>query len=149
MRIYLDSCCYNRPFDDLNQEIIHVESETILNILSKTLEGTYEIVGSDALEYELYQIKDHIKRQNVIDLYEESVKLRIEEADEINNRAKEIREQSNIHFLDSLQIAYAEAGEAEVMLTTDYKLEKMASYLSLKIRVINPVKFVLEELYGR
>ncbi len=148
MRIYLDSCCYNRPFDDLSQEVIHIESEAVLSILAKGLGGEYEIVGSDAIEYELNQIKDPVKMQNVLDLYQESIKLQIDETDEINNRSKEIMTLSNIHFLDSLQIAYAEAGNADVMLTTDYKLEKMASHLQLKVRIINPVRFVLEELYG-
>lgn len=27
MIIYLDNCCYNRPFDDQTQERIHLESE--------------------------------------------------------------------------------------------------------------------------
>ncbi|MCD7847080.1 MAG: PIN domain-containing protein [Oscillospiraceae bacterium] len=148
MRVYLDSCCYNRPFDDLSQEVVHIESEAVLNTLAKGLAGEYEIIGSDALEYELYQISDIAKRQNVLDLYYDNVKIQIEETDEINTRAKKIREDSNIHFFDSLQIAYAEAGGAEVMLTTDYKLEKMASHILLKVRVVNPVKFFLEEIYG-
>ncbi len=29
LKIYLDSCCYNRPFDDLSQERIRVESEAV------------------------------------------------------------------------------------------------------------------------
>jgi len=34
MRIYLDVCCLNRPFDDQTQERIHLESEAVLIILS-------------------------------------------------------------------------------------------------------------------
>lgn len=30
MRIYLDNCCYNRPFDDLRQDRIRIEAEKIL-----------------------------------------------------------------------------------------------------------------------
>ena len=33
MKLYLDTCCYNRPFDDQTQERIHLESEAILTIL--------------------------------------------------------------------------------------------------------------------
>ena len=32
MKIYLDNCCFNRPFDDQTQERIHLESEAILMI---------------------------------------------------------------------------------------------------------------------
>ncbi|MCD7784213.1 MAG: hypothetical protein LUH18_01305 [Oscillospiraceae bacterium] len=52
MRVYLDSCCYNRPYDDLEQERILVEGEAVLNILSKALDGKHEILGSYALEYD-------------------------------------------------------------------------------------------------
>jgi hypothetical protein len=35
MKIYLDNCCYNRPFDDQTQERIHLESEAILTVLQR------------------------------------------------------------------------------------------------------------------
>jgi len=148
VRIYLDSCCYNRPFDDLSQERINHESEAVLNIINKGIRGEYELVGSDVVEYELYQIRDIVKRQNVLDLYK-NVQLRVEETDKIENRAKEIRGSSNIHIYDSLQIACAEECGADVMLTTDDKLEKMEVKASIKARVINPSQFVNEMLYGR
>ncbi len=148
MRIYLDSCCYNRPFDDLSQERVYLESEAILSILDKGFSGEYELLGSDVVEYELFQIYDIVKRQNVLDLYK-NVRIRIEENDDIDNRAKEIRSLSNIHMFDSLQIASAEAGGADIMLTTDDRLEKMSARLALNVRIMNPSKFVIEMLYGR
>ncbi len=33
MKIYLDVCCLNRPFDDQTQDRIHLEAETILTIM--------------------------------------------------------------------------------------------------------------------
>lgn len=62
----------------------------------------------------------------------------------IKERAKEIRGQSKIKTFDSLHIASAEAGEVDVMLTTDDKLEKMADRLDLKVKVMNPLKFAWE-----
>ena len=47
MIVYLDNCCYNRPFDDQTQERIHLESEAILTILKRGQMGIYKIVGSD------------------------------------------------------------------------------------------------------
>ena len=35
MRIYMDVCCYNRPFDDLTQTRNYIENEVILDILLK------------------------------------------------------------------------------------------------------------------
>lgn len=42
------------------------------------------------------------------------------------------------------QIAAAEKAKADVMLTTDDKLEKMARQLEVKVRVMNPLKFAWE-----
>lgn len=68
--------------------------------------------------------------------------------DKIDQRAAEIQNQSKIHTFDSFHIAFAEAAKADVMLTTDDKLEKMASRLQLKVTVMNPLKFVMQYMYG-
>ncbi|MCD8014830.1 MAG: PIN domain-containing protein [Lachnospiraceae bacterium] len=127
---------------------IYLESEAILSILDKGFRGEYELLGSDVVEYELYQIRDIVKRQNVLDLYK-NVQIQIGETDDIDNRAKEIRNQSKIHMFDSLQIACAEASGADVLLTTDDRLERMSARLELNVRIMNPSKFVIEMLYGR
>lgn len=58
MTIYIDNCCYNRPFDDLTQERIHLESEAILTILQRGQAGIYKIVGSNILELEMERMQD-------------------------------------------------------------------------------------------
>lgn len=52
---------------------------------------------------------------------------------------------SNISLMDSLHMAAAEAAQTDAMLTTDDKLEKAASKIDLKIAVVNPLKFMLED----
>lgn len=143
MKIYLDNCCYNRPFDDQTQERIHLESETILTILQRGQSGIFKIVGSDVLELEMERMNDVIKKQQVKNLYQVS-NTHIIYTEEIKERAKEIRRQSKIKTFDSLHIASAEAGDVDVMLTTDDKLEKMSEKLNLKVKVMNPLKFAWE-----
>lgn len=143
MKIYLDNCCYNRPFDDQTQERIHLESEAILTVLQRGQSGIYTIVGSDVLQLEIERMHDVVKKQQVKDLYKVS-DTHILYTKEIKERAKEIKKQSKIKTFDSLHIASAEMGEVDVMLTTDDKLEKMSGKLDLKIRVMNPLKFAWE-----
>lgn len=143
MKIYLDNCCYNRPFDDQTQERIHLESEAILTVLQRGQSGIYEIVGSDVLQLEIERMHDVVKKQRVKDLYKVS-DMHILYTEEIKERAKEIRKQSRIKTFDSLHIASAEVGEVDVMLTTDDKVEKMSGKLDLKIKVMNPLKFAWE-----
>ncbi len=143
MKIYLDNCCYNRPFDDQTQERIHLESEAILTVLQRGQSGIYKIVGSDVLQLEIERMNDEVKKQRVKDLYKVS-DMHIFYSEQIKERAREIRKQSRINTFDSLHIASAEVGEADVMLTTDDKLEKMSGKLDLKIKVMNPLKFAWE-----
>lgn len=143
MKIYLDNCCYNRPFDDQTQERIHLESEVILIILQRGQSGIYKIMGSDILKIEIERMHDMTKQQRVKELYQIST-MHIPYTKEIKTRAKEIMKQSRIQTFDSLHIASAEAGEVDVMLTTDDKLEKIAEKLDLKVKVMNPLRFAWE-----
>lgn len=52
MRVYLDICCLNRPFDDARQLRIHLESEAVLGIIAAQEQRQIEIVSSDALAHE-------------------------------------------------------------------------------------------------
>ena len=57
MRLYLDCCCYNRPFDDQSQDRIHDESEAILSILNRCRKNTEIVVlGSTILNMEFAKI---------------------------------------------------------------------------------------------
>ena len=53
MRIYLDVCCLQRPFDDQTQPRIRVESEAVLAVLAEVEAGSATLLTSDALEYDL------------------------------------------------------------------------------------------------
>lgn len=61
----------------------------------------------------------------------------------IVKRAKEIVEQSSIKAFDSLHLASA-ATKADILLTTDIKFIKVANKLETKIKVQNPISFILE-----
>lgn len=89
MKIYLDNCCYNRPFDDQTQERIHLESEAILTILQRGQSGIYSIIGSNILELEMDRMHDIVKRERVKELYKVA-DLRIMYTEEIKKRSQEL-----------------------------------------------------------
>lgn len=47
MRVYLDNCCYNRPFDDQNQLAVRLETEAKLAIAAGIMQAG--IKTADAL----------------------------------------------------------------------------------------------------
>ncbi len=52
MRLYLDNCMFNRPFDNQSDIRILLETEAKLKIQEKIRLGTYELVWSYILDYE-------------------------------------------------------------------------------------------------
>lgn len=63
MKIYLDNCCLNRPFDDQSYPRIRLESEAVKAILSLCQEGNWMLLGSDVLNYEIQRITNVSKRE--------------------------------------------------------------------------------------
>jgi predicted nucleic acid-binding protein len=144
MKLYLDSCCYNRPYDDQTQERIHLEGEAVLAIIHKVRENNDEIIGSPVLDFELKQITDNEKQEKVKDFYEQTIDKEIGYNDDIFKRIKELAEQTNIRTLDRFHLCFAENAGVNVLLTTDDKFEKACSKLNLNVRVMNPLNFLME-----
>ena len=46
IKIYLDNCCYNRPFDEQNQDLIRLETKAKLVIQNRIRQGLYSLVWS-------------------------------------------------------------------------------------------------------
>ncbi|MDR2163302.1 MAG: PIN domain-containing protein [Clostridiales Family XIII bacterium] len=143
MNLYLDTCCYSRPFDDQGQERIYLESEAVLSIVKRGRLGKDIIVGSDVLELEMSMIANVEKRDKITILYQIATTL-VRFSSEIEKRAKAISEKSSIRSFDALHIACAEYGEVDYMLTTDDKLKKAADKQKLSIEVVNPLTYMAE-----
>jgi predicted nucleic acid-binding protein len=146
MKLYLDNCCYNRPYDDQSYERIHLEEEAVLAIINKCEQAGNEIIGSPALDIEIEQIENIEKQEKVKNFYEQTIYKKIEYNSGILKRVKELSEQSNIRTLDRFHLSFAEYAGVDVLLTTDDKFEKVCSKLNLNIKVINPLKFLLEAM---
>jgi len=46
MKIYLDTCCFNRPYDNQNQLKIELETLAKINIQKWILEEKYDLIWS-------------------------------------------------------------------------------------------------------
>lgn len=52
MRVYLDNCCLNRPFDDQSKMRIRLEAESVLFIQGKIAAREIEMAWSYIIDYE-------------------------------------------------------------------------------------------------
>jgi hypothetical protein len=67
-RVYLDTCCLNRPFDSPSQARVLLEADAILAIVQRCQNDEWSIVSSDALEFELEKIPDPGQAEQVASL---------------------------------------------------------------------------------
>jgi len=152
--IYLDSCCYGRPYDNpahRSQEIVEAQIVAIEGAVEFCKAMGIHIVGSPTVIGEIKRIKDIEKRQDVLDFYDRAANVFVDFNDDIYARAQEIREQAVvleriIRNRDSFHVALAEAAGAGFFLTVDDRLERAGAVLELKTKIINPINFLQEFL---
>ena len=82
MRIYLDNCAFNRPFDDQSQIRIRLESEAKLYIQDKIGQQEIELVWSYILDLENEQ-NPFEERKRAIEKWKSVAVLDIEETQEL------------------------------------------------------------------
>lgn len=59
--VYMDVCCYNRPFDDQLQDRIRIEAEATLAILARCQSNTWTLAGSVIIDVEINKILNNFK----------------------------------------------------------------------------------------
>ena len=119
-RIYLDVCCLCRPFDDQTVHRIRMETEAITDILKRCMTD-WELVGSEAIESEIFEISDEERRENVESVLQ-FAKSRVEVDDEVEAIARQYHRYGLDPF-DALHLACAQCAGA-IFLTTDDTLIK-------------------------
>ena len=137
IKIYLDNCCYNRPFDDQNQLRINIETSAKLFIQKLIVDKQVEMVWSYVLFIENYDNPFESRREAITDFSKNAVDV-ILENDTILAKAKEICG-TGVKEKDSLHIACAIFGGCDYFITTD---DRALKYRDDKIRIIDPIQFI-------
>ena len=146
MKLYLDVCCYNRPFDDLSDDRVRMEAEAVSVILDRCEHGLYELVSSDIIEYEISKIINQDKRDAVSRLAQ-IAKRTVKLNNEIKSRAYDF-ENSKIKPFDALHLGFAQVAGIDLFLTTDERIIKKKDSLNITFRILNPLDFIHEELFN-
>jgi len=136
-RLYLDNCCFNRPFDNQDYLKIKLETEAKLFIQNAILIGKYQLIWSYILEYENNQNPFKERRDSIYD-WKKYATIFCLENDSIINFSETLFEKG-IKVKDALHIACAVEANADFFITTDKKL------LNTKIHeviIINPLIFI-------
>lgn len=136
-RIYLDNCCFNRPYDDQSYLTTYLESEAKLFIQRGILEGRFELAWSYILDYENSE-NPYDDRRDAIAEWRNIASVDIDVSKDIVNLGSIIM-LKGIKKKDSLHIACAIKANCDYFLTTDKKLLNKDFD---EIKLINPLDFV-------
>jgi len=142
MRLYLDNCCFNRPFDDQKQIKIHLETEAKLFIQQKILEDEYELVWSYILEYENSMNPFEARKKAIIE-WKSIAKIDIKHSENVFAFAQQSTDKG-VKPKDALHIACSIEAQSDFFITTDKRLLKFNSRIK-GIRMINPINFINEK----
>ncbi|MFP4030887.1 MAG: hypothetical protein ACLFRG_08855 [Desulfococcaceae bacterium] len=141
MKIYMDICCFNRPFDDQSQLRIKLESEAKLMIQDGIRSGRFELAWSYVLDFEnennpFEERKAQIEKWKLLSIMD------TEETVDVLNHAKDLAH-LGIKKLDALHVSCAIFSGCDFFITTDDKVLKK-NPLVKGIEIVDPFSFIKE-----
>ena len=137
LRVYLDNCCFNRPYDDQRRILIHIETEAKLVIQQMIKNRMLALIWSDVLAYENNDNPFDERRVKIAE-WEQLAVLSVEMNVTILEKARAYM-QTGLRQKDASHIACAMYANAAYFITVDKKiLNKSVSGITL----INPVDFL-------
>jgi len=143
MRIYLDCCSLQRPFDDRSQPRIAVEAEAVLVILALCESDRLKLISSDALLFEISRIPYQDRKADalaILEIAKEAVAL----TTKIESLARRFGA-LGLKPLDALHLAFASGSKVDYFCTCDDKvLKKAKNFDKINTKVVSPTELVME-----
>lgn len=139
MMIYLDNCCFNRPYDDQRQLRIRLETEAKLAVQALMKNGDVKYAWSDMLDAEIAKSPYHDRRAKIIPWRANANRV-IHVTQEVEDKAK-FFEEMGIKPADSLHIACAVCAECDLFLTVDRGILKKLDHVG-KMLIIDPLDYI-------
>ena len=140
MKIYLDNCCYNRPYDDQSHLTISIEAQAKMQIQSLVKAQKLQLASSFILDYE-NSCNPYTDRKSAITKFLNDKVFDYvgsDKSDLIATNAKKIMA-TGVKMKDACHIACAELMNCDYLLSTD---KRMLKYKSNSIKLINPIEFL-------
>ena len=139
MKIYLDLCCFNRPFDDQNFRSIYLETEAIFFIQDMIKQGIAGMIWSYMLEYENSANPDSDVKKSISQWRHFAIST-IEQRESIMGRASKLKN-SGFGVKDAIHIASAVEAEADYFVTVDKGILRKGHAVS-EVKIVNPIELI-------
>ena len=138
IRIYMDTCCFNRPFDNQSQPAVYDEAQAVLKIQDGIIEGRHDLVWSYVLDREIFRTSDAVRKYEMLlwgDIACYVIKRKTAAIETLSNKLQGM----GIKLFDPLHIACAVDLSCDCFITTDHKLLITPIHV---INVIGPMTFL-------
>lgn len=140
MRVYLDNCCYNRPYDDQSQIRIHLETQAKLYIQDMIRRKQIELVTSYILDFENSNNRSVQKKLAIEKFMKEYATFYVSNVNEKNiAKTAGLIMDTGVKEKDAYHVACALMAECDYFITTDDRLLK---YQSEKMALVTPGEFI-------
>ena len=136
MKVYLDNCSFNRPFDDQDQIRIRIEAEAKLFLQKLIDQGKLELAWSYILDYE-NMANPFEFRQLVIQKWKKKASVNIRENENVLKIAGQLVKK-DLKAKDALHIACAVDAGCTYFITTDDKILNKNRTIK-RLEIVNPV----------
>ncbi len=140
LRIYLDNCCFNRPFDSQDELKVYLETQAKLFIQTLIKSSKVELASSYVLLFENSRNPYESRKLSIRSflVYNTSCFVSEEQNDEVIRIATPIIE-TGIKKNDAFHVASAIISKCDYFITTDKRLLK---YTDERIKLMNPIDFL-------
>ena len=144
MRIYLDSCCFNRPYDNQSDKRVSMETKAILLIQNEIRTGNIELATSYISRFENDKSPFLVKKIFIEDFIQKYSSIYVTSDREVAmvSIANGIID-TGVKQYDAYHVACAILAKCDYFLSTDKRLLK---YDTDDIKLLNPVNFL--DVYG-
>ena len=140
LKIYLDNCCYGRPFDNQKDTMIFIETQAKLEIQSLVKYKAVDLVYSSISIQEITDIPFEEIRNFVLEFITNNAKYYVNK--DYNENAVALTDEimkTGIKRKDASHTACAIIAKCDYLITTDKRLLK---YNDNRIKIVNPIEFL-------
>jgi len=134
MLLYLDVCCFNRPWDDQSHDRVRLETEAKLLIQERIRAGSVRLAWSYVLDFEC-SLNPFVERRAAVMRWRGLATVNLVQTPSILARGKELAS-SGLSTFDALHVACAEAASAEIFVSTDDRLLRKTQTVSSMVAML-------------
>jgi len=139
--LYLDNCCFNRPFDDQSQDKIRLESEAKLIIQGMIKAGKLALTWSFMLDFENKENPDEVKQTEIQKWSQIAIRTYLPDDRTETLSLKYVN--LGLKNKDAVHLACATLIGCDYFITTDKGILRMANSIN-EVQIFNPVEFIIQ-----